>query len=155
MNLTHRQLAGDMQHLLQRCAQASVLGLIITGTSVASSQRAVRFSDEWGDVARDLGLRLWSTAGVHPHDAKSCDHNTIKHLRTLLEQEDVVAVGVSGEGLGGIVFGNVHPPLLHCAPCWCGMFLGRCRRVWLGLQSHVQSRRGAGGVVPSAGAAGL
>ena len=39
---------------------------------------------------------LYSTCGVHPHDAKTCDENTIDILRNLAKEECVVAIGECG-----------------------------------------------------------
>lgn len=39
---------------------------------------------------------LYATCGVHPHDAKTCDENTIDILRNLAKEECVVAIGECG-----------------------------------------------------------
>ncbi len=61
--------AQDRDEVLQRAAQANVQALVVTGTCVRTSQQA-----------RDICLEsspqfphLYFTAGVHPHDAKTCD----------------------------------------------------------------------------------
>ncbi len=62
--------------------------IIVTGTTVAASGAAFALADSHE--------RLYSTAGVHPHDAGHCDASTIASLKALLERPKVVAVGECG-----------------------------------------------------------
>lgn len=89
INLTHRQFQPDREVVLQKAIKAGVSPLILTGTSVRASEQAAAYA------ARHPGV-LYSTAGVHPHDAKSCNAGTIGQLRALLGQSQVVAVGECG-----------------------------------------------------------
>lgn len=41
-------------------------------------------------------MRLFSTAGVHPHDAKSCNDETMETLKRLAQTPQVVAIGECG-----------------------------------------------------------
>jgi TatD DNase family protein len=47
---------------------------------------------------------LYSTAGVHPHDAKSCNSNTIETLKKLAASPNVCAIGETGLGKDTFVF---------------------------------------------------
>ncbi|MFV0400661.1 MAG: TatD family hydrolase [Oscillospiraceae bacterium] len=89
INLTHRQFQSDREEVLPKAIGAGVSPLIITGTSVRASGEAANYA------AKHPGV-LYSTAGVHPHDAKSCNAQTIGQLRALLGQPQVVAVGECG-----------------------------------------------------------
>lgn len=89
INLTHRQFQADRESVLKQAIDAGVCSLILTGTSVRESRQAAACA------AGRPGL-LYATAGVHPHDAKSCNANTINELRTLCAQPQVVAVGECG-----------------------------------------------------------
>lgn len=78
---------------LRRCELCGVSRVIVTGTSVTNSKRALELARR----PRRGGVTLFSTAGVHPHDAKSCDaKTTIPALRELLSSPECVAVGECG-----------------------------------------------------------
>ena len=75
--------------MIQRAFDAGVRTLVITGTSLASSQEAQR-------IAREYPGQIYSTAGVHPHDSRNCTMDTIAELRRLAGLEQVVAIGECG-----------------------------------------------------------
>jgi len=87
LNLCDKSFGKDRGEVLRRAQQAGVHTMVITGTSVAAS-RAAR------DAAVDYGL--YSTAGVHPHDAKTCGADTVGALREIASHERVVAIGECG-----------------------------------------------------------
>lgn len=89
INLTHRQFQADREVVLKRAEENGVWPLIITGTSVRASRQAAEYAKNYPD-------KLYSTAGVHPHDAKSCDEYTIGQLKKLCQLPQVVAVGECG-----------------------------------------------------------
>lgn len=89
-NLIHRRFDTDRVEVMRRARAAGVSRLIITGTSVRESQKAAAFAKEAPDLT-------YSTAGVHPHNAKTCDHETIATLKQLaLEHDGGVAIGECG-----------------------------------------------------------
>lgn len=63
--------------------------IVVTGTSVRSSEQAIELCAKYPDL-------LYSTVGVHPHDAKSCGEGTIARLRTLASNACVVSLGECG-----------------------------------------------------------
>lgn len=89
INLMHRSFGSDREEAVRTAAEAGVSPLIITGTSVRSSEAAAEYA------SRYPGL-LYATAGVHPHDAKSCGERTLQSLRELAASEAVVAIGECG-----------------------------------------------------------
>ncbi|CAM3508709.1 putative RNA 2'-phosphotransferase [Saccharibacillus brassicae] len=89
VNLMHRSFGSDRERVVEAAAEAGVTPLILTGTSVRSSQAAAEY-------ARAYPGRLYATAGVHPHDAKSCDAHTLQALRELAAGGEVVAIGECG-----------------------------------------------------------
>ncbi len=89
VNLMHRSFGSDRERVVEAAAQAGVTPLILTGTSVRSSEAAAEY-------ARAYPGRLYATAGVHPHDAKSCDAHTLQALRELAAGGEVVAIGECG-----------------------------------------------------------
>ena len=82
VNLMSSRLFKRRGELLSRSVEASVHGLILTGTDLESSKRLAEFCD----LSHRNSPQLWSTAGIHPHDALSVEgHNMewINELRTL------------------------------------------------------------------------
>lgn len=92
VNLTHPALAKDAPALLQRAYEARVTQLVLTGTSLPESEQALALCGELDDSR----LRLFSTAGVHPHQASEWTADSGRQLADLLRQEPVRAVGECG-----------------------------------------------------------
>nr|WP_298137942.1 TatD family hydrolase [uncultured Pseudomonas sp.] len=92
VNLTHPSFAEQREALLTRAFAAGVEQLVLTGTSLEESQQAL-------ELCRQLdasGRRLFSTAGVHPHDASNWSPQSSEHLKALLREPEVRAVGECG-----------------------------------------------------------
>jgi len=89
VNLMHRSFHQDREQVVERAAANNVSPLILTGTSLRNSVDAARYAGRYKG-------KLYSTAGVHPHDAKSCDEGTIAKLRELAAMPQVVAIGECG-----------------------------------------------------------
>ncbi|MCB9898630.1 MAG: TatD family hydrolase [Planctomycetes bacterium] len=89
VNLTHPQFDGDRDEVLARALGAGVSRMLLTGTSVGESRAAA-------DLAATRPGVLWSTAGVHPHDASAWDGSSRAALSRLLARDEVVAVGECG-----------------------------------------------------------
>ncbi|MEG0861667.1 MAG: TatD family hydrolase [Pseudomonas sp.] len=92
VNLTNPSFADKHQAILERAEAAGVVQMMVTGTSLAGSEQALELCLELDEN----GQRLFSTAGVHPHDASSWNTDSSRQLRALLEQPRVRAVGECG-----------------------------------------------------------
>lgn len=90
-NLTNRRFAGDIEAVLERSRAAGVDTVVVTGTSVAASFAARDLASR-----RDSPVALRSTAGVHPHHAKTHGPLAMASLRELCAHPRVVAVGECG-----------------------------------------------------------
>jgi len=82
-NLTHPAFDSDRAEVLARAHAAGVTSIVVTGTSVEESRKA-------------LALGLPCTAGVHPHHARECDDRTIPAIREIARDPLVVAIGECG-----------------------------------------------------------
>jgi len=98
-NLTHESFTDDRDAVIARALQAGVRRQIVTGADLASSRAAAA-------LAASHPLRLWSTAGVHPHHAQSFAVSQRAELIDLLNLNCVVAVGECGLDY----FRNLSPP---------------------------------------------
>ena len=98
-NLTHDSFDVDRGAVIERAKAAGVERLIVTGTSVTESARAV-------ELARDYPGTLYATAGVHPHHAKNFDEHSAEAIRALAQNDEIVAIGECGLDF----FRNFSPP---------------------------------------------
>jgi TatD DNase family protein len=98
-NLTHESFAEDRDAVMARALQAGVRRQVVTGADLASSRQAA-------ELAAVHPSRLWSTAGVHPHHARSFAAAQRSELLDLLRLKCVVAVGECGLDY----FRNLSPP---------------------------------------------
>ncbi len=89
INLTNRQFEGEIDDIIQNALDEEVSQMILTGTSVRNSQASAQMAKQYPDV-------LYSTAGIHPHDAKSITNESIPALRKLLQMKQVVSIGECG-----------------------------------------------------------
>jgi len=89
INLTHRRFAADRDAVIARARAAGVQTMVITGTSMRASREARA-------LAAERRGALWSTAGIHPHDARSATADDIAELRELARDPAVRAVGECG-----------------------------------------------------------
>ena len=81
-NLGKLKDAAALTHQLQRCQMTGVSRVLVTGTSVDASRRALELVVAAAADGAE-GARLFCTAGVHPHEAKGCDPSTMDSLRLL------------------------------------------------------------------------
>ena len=88
-NLAHDSFDDDRAEMMQRAASAGVGTMIVTGSSDDSNVRAAELA------AAHSGI-LYSTAGVHPHHASDYTDESDALIRSLLQRDEVVAVGECG-----------------------------------------------------------
>lgn len=95
LNLTHQRFDKDREAVLSRAKAARVAQMVLTGTNVISSKQAANYAARY---ALDPAHRniLFSTAGVHPHDAGEVAPDYLEQLKTLAERPEVVAIGECG-----------------------------------------------------------
>lgn len=89
INLTNKQFNNEHDEIINRALDNGVEHMILTGTSVRGSKESADIAEEYPEI-------LFSTAGIHPHDAKSFNDQSINELRKLLDLSHVVSVGECG-----------------------------------------------------------
>jgi TatD DNase family protein len=88
VNLQHSAFGGDRDDVIARARAAGVETMVVTGTSLQSSRRALELAS-----AHPF---LRATCGVHPHDARHAGDPELEALRALVERSECVAVGECG-----------------------------------------------------------
>ena len=89
INLTNKRFQKDLGLVIENAKLSGVNALMVTGTSIDESQQAIELCLQYPDY-------LYCTAGIHPHDAKTFDKNSLQSLRTLATNKQVKAVGECG-----------------------------------------------------------
>ncbi|KAL9189516.1 hypothetical protein ACHAXT_009191 [Thalassiosira profunda] len=94
INLTHRAFRAHWREVVQRAVDAGVATMLLTGTSLDTSQESLKLAQVWLD---EVGTsNLYATVGIHPHDAKTWTENTSDAMREMLQHPFAVAVGECG-----------------------------------------------------------
>ncbi len=89
VNLSNKAFDGDREEVVKRAVASGVSTMILTGTDINESRQVLELAEHFDSCC-------FSTAGIHPHDAKSftrVDHSTLKDM---LNEDKVVAVGETG-----------------------------------------------------------
>ena len=89
VNLTGSSFHDDLDAVVQRALDAGVAEMVVTGTDIDHSLKAVELCAQYPTI-------LFSTVGVHPHHADDFGVDTIGQLRTLAAETCVVALGECG-----------------------------------------------------------
>lgn len=90
---THSHLAdpefdADREAVIERAVAAGVRRMILIGTDLPSSRRAVALAERHPF--------LWAAVGLHPHEAKSIDAPLLHALEKLADHPKVVGIGEAG-----------------------------------------------------------
>jgi TatD DNase family protein len=83
VNLMHQAFDRDREGVLQAAGDAGVSGVVITGGSEQGSRDAARYAVEYNAAHPGGPVRLYATAGVHPHGAAAWGPGTGEALRNL------------------------------------------------------------------------
>ena len=89
LNLMHPSFKKNRENIIEDAKKVGVNQFIITGTTVKSSKICCEYASKYPDT-------LYSTSGVHPHDAKTCNENTLQELEKIAKNDCVVAIGECG-----------------------------------------------------------
>lgn len=88
-NLTDKAFRNDLDEVLKRAKQENIDHIVVTGTDITHSQLGIELCGQNSDY-------LFSTAGIHPHNASSITEDSIQQLSELVQNQCVVAIGETG-----------------------------------------------------------
>ncbi len=89
INLMNKSFNFDREEIVENAKNAGVTPIIITGSSLISSKLSANYASKYPQM-------IYSTAGIHPHDAKTCNDSTMGELEKLANKDCVVAIGECG-----------------------------------------------------------
>ncbi len=88
VNLTGSSFRDDLDEVVQRAVESGVTTMIVTGTDIEHSRKAIELCQQYP--------QLFATAGVHPHHADDYTNNTGMQLVELGKEDCVLAIGECG-----------------------------------------------------------
>lgn len=88
-NLTHESFRDDLPEVLSRAREQGLEHIVLTGTSVSGSQAALALAEQYPEL-------LSATAGIHPHEAETCDDQALQALAALADKPQLRAMGETG-----------------------------------------------------------
>jgi len=89
VNLIGSALEKNIDDVIQRAADQGVSPLIVIGSNLANSEKAIQCSQQYPN-------KLFCTAGVHPHHASEWHSHSAEQLKQLASESQVVAIGECG-----------------------------------------------------------
>jgi len=89
VNLTNSRFNKDRELVIERAITNNINGLLVTGTNIEESKKASFLCQQYPGY-------LYSTAGVHPHDADHVSYNYLEELKKLANNCWVKAIGECG-----------------------------------------------------------
>jgi TatD DNase family protein len=89
LNLAHDSFDPDRDDVVAAAVSAGVRHMVITGSSLDSTRRAI-------ELSAAMPQRLRATAGIHPHHAHEFADSQLPELERLAESAEVGAVGECG-----------------------------------------------------------
>ncbi len=89
VNLSHDSYDQDRAEVIARAQHAGVVAMIVTGSTLADSARALELCRRWPGLLR-------ATAGVHPHHAAGFQDSDCAELTDLYADPMTVAAGECG-----------------------------------------------------------
>ena len=78
----------DRGAVLERAQEAGVHGIMVIGFDLETSRGAIALAEKYDQI--------YATVGMHPHDAKDLDDETVRVFRDLAAHPKVVALGEMG-----------------------------------------------------------
>ena len=82
------ELIKDIDGVLNRADKLGVKTFICVGTDLNDSIKSFKLAQQYENI--------YSTAGIHPHNAEAAENNYINKLREILVNKKIVAVGEMG-----------------------------------------------------------
>lgn len=87
-HLDDKRFDKDRDEIIKNLKNNDVSIVINPGADLASSIKAVALAQKYENI--------YAAVGIHPHDAKTMDDDTIEVLKSLLKKDKVIAVGEIG-----------------------------------------------------------
>ncbi len=87
-HIADAEFSKDQEAVIKRALEADVQKMIVIGTGLDSSRRAIALAEKYPF--------LYATVGLHPHDAKECNDALLDQFDQLTNHPKVVGIGEAG-----------------------------------------------------------
>lgn len=87
-HLFYSNFEKDLDQVIKRAIDAGVDYMIVPGTDIATSEKAIELAVKFDQI--------YATVGVHPHDSKDWNETFVPRLEKLAKEKKVVAIGEIG-----------------------------------------------------------
>ncbi|MGM0419052.1 MAG: TatD family hydrolase [Thermodesulfobacteriota bacterium] len=87
----------DRDEVIKRASENGITHMLIAGVTIETCLHALEIAEKYSNI--------YTSVGIHPHDASSCSEESIKKLQKLSESEYVKAWGETG-----LDFNRMHSP---------------------------------------------
>ena len=93
-HLNFSRFKKDVDEVVRAATEAGVKSIVIPGTDIPSSQKAIELAQKYAAE----GLDIWAAVGIHPHHVfeHKDGSNELEELEKLLQEDRVVAIGEIG-----------------------------------------------------------
>ena len=81
-HLDDKRYNDDLNEVIERAREENVHSLMIVGIDIATSQKAVKIAENYEHI--------FTSVGIHPHNASDCSRNRLDELIQLAEENDCV-----------------------------------------------------------------
>lgn len=89
VNLTNKEFDHDRNMVIYRGLHVGVTKTISIGSCLRSSIDSLEISKKYPNY-------VYATIGIHPHNARFCNRDKLNKMEKLLENKEVLAVGICG-----------------------------------------------------------
>jgi TatD DNase family protein len=92
LNLTSNRFK-NKEKILEDAKLAGVVAVILTGSCPSGSEKSIEMVNKLDDK---YGVKIYSTVGIHPHQATLCTPSAMIRLENMALNDRVVAIGETG-----------------------------------------------------------
>ena len=86
VNLLDESFKKDLDDVIDRSFESNVNILINTSSSIEEAKRSL-------DLTKKYRSKVYTTAGIHPHNASMADNQLKSNLLEIIKNKSVVAIG--------------------------------------------------------------
>ena len=86
INLTNKRFDKDRDAMIERAKSVGIRSMLVTGTNIIESQKADLLCQQYPHY-------LYSTAGVHPHDADHVENDYLDQITLLASKKMLLLSG--------------------------------------------------------------
>ncbi len=87
-HINFSQFHRDMEEVITESSNAGLVKLINVGTDLKASKESINLASRYKDI--------FASVGIHPHDAKTLNSDTLTQLELMAKDNKVVAIGEIG-----------------------------------------------------------